>query len=103
MPRRHGKLARDHDGAGLVPPADDVEEEIRGAAVARDVPELVEHQEVWRRVAAEAPLSRWDRLLPEEIGEGGGQCAESDGVPALESAEAEILRERGLANPGLTS
>ena len=54
-----------------MPAADDVVEDVDGAAVARDVAELVEDQEIGSDVAMDAALERGQRLLAEEVGESG--------------------------------
>lgn len=75
-----------------------MKEQVRGAAVAGDVPELVEDKKVGSRVATEASLGRGDRFLLHEIRECRGQRAEADGEASLKRVQAEILSEGRLAD-----
>src|SRR5271155_4756799 len=97
------EIGGDHDRPGFMPLADDPEEQVSGARVAGDVAQLVQNQEVGLRVAAEAPLDRGDRFVAQEIGEGGGEGGEADGVSFGEGGEGEVLRERALADAGLAA
>ena len=100
-PLLEGEVGGDDDAPGLVPATDDVEEQVGGAAVAGDVPELIEAEQIGRGVAPEAALGRGDELLAQQIRERGGQRAEADGVSALEGTEGEILGEGRFADAGL--
>src|ERR1019366_3085899 len=68
-PLLESEIGRDDDGADFVATADDMKEQVRGAAVAGDVPELVEDKKVGSRVATEASLGRGDGFLLHEIRE----------------------------------
>ena len=88
-----GEVGRDHDGAMLMPLADDAEEQIGGTGVAGDVAELIEDEKLGRGIAAQAPLDSGQGLAAEEIGEGACEGGEADGVAAGEGGEAEVLGE----------
>jgi hypothetical protein len=98
-----GEVGGDDDGALLVPLADDAEEQVGGARVARHVPELVQDQQVGPGVAAEASLDRGDGVVAEQIGESAGEGGEADRVPLGEGGEGEVLGERTLADAGLAA
>ena len=95
-----GEVGGEDDRAQLVAAADNVEEQVGGAAVAGDVAELVEDEQIGRGIPFKASFGGWQRLLTQEIGEGGGDGAEEHGVTAFESAQAEVFCERGFADPG---
>ena len=67
-----GEVRGDDDRAGLVPVADDAEEQIGAVRVAGDVAALVDDEEVAAGVAAEPPLDRRDGLATQEVCEDGG-------------------------------
>jgi len=98
-----GEVGRDGDRAGLVPLADDAEEQVGGARVARHVAELIQDQQVGPGVAAEASLDRGDGVVAEQIGEGACEGGEADRVALGEGGEGEVLGERALADAGLSA
>jgi hypothetical protein len=55
-PLLESDVGRDDHRFGLVAQADDAEEQVCGAAVARDVAELVDQEKVGRGVAAQPSL-----------------------------------------------
>jgi hypothetical protein len=97
------RIGGDDDRLRLVPSADDVKEQIGGAAVAGHIAELVEAQHIGGGVAAKSWLGGGVRLLAQQSREGGGEGAEADGISAAERAQAEILRAVGLAEAGLSA
>lgn len=93
------EVGGDHRRALLVTTADDVIEEVGGAIVARQIPEFVEDQDVGSGIATETALEGGQRLLAQQVGEGGGEGRKADGETMLEGGEAEAAGERGLADP----
>ena len=82
----------------FVPAADDVVEEVRGAA-ARQVADLVEDQKRRAGVFAQPPRSEGgQRLLLQEVRERGGERREPYGEALLEREHAEIERDHRLAD-----
>lgn len=81
-PELAGEVGGDDDGALLVSPADDVEEEIGDAAVAGDVPELVEDEELGRGVAPEPSLGG-STLLSARSARTSGFCDQDSTRPAM--------------------
>src|SRR5829696_2291894 len=81
-----------------MPAADDVVQQIGGLATARQIADLVEDQKGGRRVLAQASLEGGQRLLLEQVREGGGKRREAHGVAALEGEQSEILGEHRLAD-----
>ncbi|SRR6266545_6805567 len=73
------------------------------AAVAWQVAELVEDQERRAGVPLEPAPEGGKRFLLEEIGERGGQRGEADRLAREQGGMAEVLREHGLADTGLTA
>ena len=81
--------------AGFVPAADDVVEQVGGAAVARQVAELVEDQEVGLRCSgAGAARGRASDSCLRRSARAPARRGEADGVAMLERGEPEVLGER---------
>jgi hypothetical protein len=78
--------------------ADDAVQEISGARVAGQIPELVQRKYVGHGVALHASLDGGDRLLLQEVCKGGVDAREADGTSRFERALSEVLGERALAD-----
>jgi hypothetical protein len=66
------QVRRQHERAALVPAADEVVEQIGGLTAARQVADFVQNQQRRGRVLPKPSLEGRQRLLLEQIREGGG-------------------------------
>ena len=99
-PLLEGQVGGDDDRALFMTTADDMEEKVRGTAIARHIAKLVQDEQAGRGVAFQAALSGRNRFLAKQVRQSGGQRHEADGMPLFQRSQAKILRQRRLADAG---
>jgi hypothetical protein len=100
-PLLEGQVGGDDRGSMFVAAADDVEEDVGRAAVAGQVAEFVKDQERRPGVPLEPALEGGKRLLLEEIGEGGGQRGEANGLAGGSWSSSSAILAFALTDPSV--
>ena len=91
------EVGGDNGGAFLVATRQNIVEHVGGARITRQVAELVEDQQIWAGVAADAALKCRHGFLDQQIGERGGERGEADGEAGDERGLREMLRNKRFA------
>lgn len=96
-PVAEGEVGGQDDGAFLVPSGHDLEEQVGGVCIEGQVSDLVDHQQVWADVVADAAFQAPCGFLAIEVEDqirGGGEeggAADEDGLVC------DVLGEGGFA------
>lgn len=99
-PLRHDLVRGDQETAALVAPRDQLEEEMGGALLKRQVPELVDDEELGLREVRELRVELPLRLGASERREQRRSADEEHSVAGLHGGAPEGDREVGLPTPG---
>ena len=94
---REGQVGREHETLPFVPSADDLEEEVGGAGVVGEVPELVEDQEAPLAVVVEPAREAARGLLAAEIEQELGGGGEEDVMAGEHRLVRDVLGDHRLA------
>src|SRR5205814_2095791 len=97
-PLRDELIRSDQQTAALVPPGNELEKEMRAAALKRQVPELVDDQELWFRVKHQTVTQLSVRFAFGECRQKRRGAREKDGVAGFDNGAPERDREMRFAD-----
>src|SRR3954465_3314462 len=101
-PLGHELIGRDQQAAALVPPRDELEEEMRAASFKREVAELVDDQQLRLREKHETVAELSVRFAFGQRRQERRGAGEQDRVASFDDGPSEGDREMRLADTGRT-
>ena len=93
VPALEWEVGGDQQGAVLVAPTDELEDQVGGACVVGEISELIDDQQHWACVVPQAAFERAGGLLSVEVKQQVGGGGEESGVSGEDGLVGNVLRQ----------